>query len=134
VALNVAAGIPAVEVWGAAGAAYAAGAAELVVLGLVLVAVGREVRSSLLTRSLPVLGIGAGAAATLAVATSLPLAVSVVLTGMWCLLGLTTSGRGLRAASGTAGDDADVGQQVRRDVVGDGVEAVEHVSGPAQHL
>ena len=81
VVLNIAAGIPAVEVWGAAGAAYAACAAEVVVLGLVLVAVGREVRSSLFARSLPVLGIGVGAALTLAVAVQLPLAVSVALTG-----------------------------------------------------
>ena len=37
-------------------------------------------------------------------------------------------------ASGTDGDDADVGEQVRRDLIGDAVESVEYLSAPTDHL
>ncbi len=134
VGLNVVLGIAVIPAWGAAGAALAACAAEVVVVALVLTALRQRVGPALARHALPVLGVGVGAGLTLAVAVQLPFAVGVAVTGMWCLVGLTTSGRGLRTGSGASGDHADVGQEVGGDVIGDGVEAVEHLAAPAEHL
>jgi O-antigen/teichoic acid export membrane protein len=135
VGVNIALGVPAILWWDAAGAALAALGAELVVLAVALVAVGATPRRALLGAATPAFAVGAGAALTLGLASSLPFGVSLALTGMWCLLGLTTAGRGLRGPrSGAAGDHADVGEEVGGDVVGDGVEAVEHLTAPAEHL
>lgn len=136
---NTVIGVALVHRWGTAGAAGAALVGEVVVLAAVALSVRGRVPG--LARTLgpvPLAAVGGTVAAGLG--RSLPVVVSGALVAAVAGAALLLTGRGVldRSAanddSGAAGDDADVGAEGRRHLAGDGIEAVEHGSGPAQHL
>jgi O-antigen/teichoic acid export membrane protein len=140
-AVNVAAGIALVPRWDAPGAAGAFLAAELVIFVVVAVAVRGIFTRAVLGPFVPAAVVALGAGVSLPAVRSLPIGVGIVLTGVWCLVGLVVVGLPLRdrpsadvAASGTNGHDADVGEQVDRYLAVDGIETIEHLSRPADHL
>jgi O-antigen/teichoic acid export membrane protein len=139
-AVNLVAGIWLVHRWGAEGAAGAAVLAEVVVLVLVVAALSGEARRTLARPLVPALGFAAAGAVVAVVGRQLPLPVAVAAVVALSLLALAVTGRVLverrpgGLGSGAAGDDADVGAEVGGDLVGDGVETVEHGSWPAEHL
>ncbi|MEZ5179031.1 MAG: polysaccharide biosynthesis C-terminal domain-containing protein [Acidimicrobiales bacterium] len=136
--VNLAVGVPLVRGWGTAGAAGASLAGEVVVLVVVVAAV--RASRQVLGRPLAVVGLASAVGAVVAlVGRSLPVPAAVVAVALVSAASLAATGRSLLAGrgaggSGPAGDHADVGAEVGGDLLGDGVEAVEHGSGPAQHL
>jgi O-antigen/teichoic acid export membrane protein len=132
-AVNVAVGIPLVHGWGAAGAAGASLAGEVAVLATVVAAVGAS-RRALLRPLAIVVATGAIGATVAVVGRSLPVPAGAAGVALVAVASLGVTARSLVGASGAPGDHADVGADVRWDLGGDGVEAIEHGSGPAQHL
>ena len=90
------------------------------------------------------MAIGVAAVVTAVGGRALPLAVSMVLVGAWAVGGIVVVGlpllqRGDRPDepvrdSAPAGDDADIGEQLGGELGRDGVEAVEYLAGPTDHL
>jgi O-antigen/teichoic acid export membrane protein len=137
--VNVAVGVPLVSGWGTAGAAGATLAGEVAVLSVVLVAV----RASRQVLGRPLVAVAVTSAVGVAVALggrSLPVPVAVAAVGLVSATSLAVTARSLirlprgAAPSESAGHDADVGAEVGGYLGGDGIETVEHGSGPAQHL
>lgn len=135
--VNVAVGVPFVSGWGTAGAAGATLAGEVAVLAVVLVAV----RASRRVLGRPLVAVAVTSVVGAAVALggrALPVAAAMAAVGLVSAASLAVTARPLLGSapgsSGSAGDDADVGAEIGGDLGGDGVETVEHGSGPAQHL
>lgn len=129
--INVAVGIPLVERWGAAGAAGAALIGEVTVL-LVVVAV--QARPSVwVTPMLTVSGASAVAALVAVAGREVPVPVAMAAVAVVAAAAVALTARSL-VGSAAPGDDADVRQEVARELAGDGIEAIEHGSGPTQHL
>ena len=138
VGANLLVGVGMVDRWGASGAAGAALIAEVMVAVLVFIALRATVRLAVWKMFVPVVLVGGAAALSVAAVRSLPFVIGMGVAGAWALVGLAVTGRHLRDAAddGSApdGHDPDVGQEVGGELFGDGIEAIEYVVGPTDHL
>jgi O-antigen/teichoic acid export membrane protein len=139
VGANLLVGVGMVDRWGASGAAGAALIAEVMVAVLVFIALRATVRLAVWRMFAPVVLVGAAAALSVKAVQPLPFVIGMGVAGAWALVGLAVTGRHLRDAagadgSGPDGHDADVGQEVGGELLGDGIEAIEYVAGPTDHL
>lgn len=142
VTINVVVAVVLIPLHGAAGAAAASLLAELVVFGLVFVALRGSVGRTVWRGFVPAALFGVAAIVSSIGARGWPLVVGVVLTAIWSAAGLAVTGLPLRdrsvsldlPGSGAGSDDSNVGQEVSRDLIGNAIESVEYLSAPTDHL
>ncbi|MBL8775468.1 MAG: lipopolysaccharide biosynthesis protein [Acidimicrobiales bacterium] len=142
--VNLLVGVALVGSSASTGAASAALLAEVVAVLVTFSALRTTVGASTRRLVVPVLAIGLAAGATAMAGRSLPLALNLILVGAWAAVGTVVVGLPLLEGRGrvgptdegsaAAGDHADVGEQLGGDLGRDGVEAVEYLAGPADHL
>lgn len=135
---NVAVGVVLVPMWDAAGAAAASLVTEGVIVLAVFVALRRSITREAVAAFAPVVGAVSVAGVVLLATRDLPMVVGAVVAAAAAAVGLVLVGLPLRdrerRRSADGGDDADVREQVGGDLAGDGVEAVEYLAGPTDHL
>ena len=144
IVVNLLVGVALVRWSASTGAATAALLAEAVVLIITFSSLRTTVGPPTRRLVVPVVAIGVAAVVTAVGGRALPLAVSMVLVGAWAVGGIVVVGlpllqRGDRPDepvrdSAPAGDDADIGEQLGGELGRDGVEAVEYLAGPTDHL
>lgn len=139
VAVTLVMGITLIPQYGAMGAAYASIAGEVVVFALVFMWLRNTIAWTTWRPFIPTAVVGVGALATCFSTRLAPLALPVALAALWSLGGLAFTGWRLRAGwrdnlLRSNSNDADVGQNVGRDIFSDSIESVEYLAAPTDHL